>query len=74
MKELVEKLYTLYLALLDDLVIGYPLSNKNMDEIWELIHIIDFMMHGHPSEKELLWIADTYENVEALLTDVNFEF
>lgn len=73
MEELIEKLYNSYLVLLEDLAIGYPLSKSNLEEVWELIHLIDFVTHGHPTESEVLWIADKYENAKASLLDVNFD-
>jgi hypothetical protein len=48
------------------LEIGYPISNEKMNNIWEMIHLIDFMIYGYPSESELLQIADTYENIFTL--------
>ena len=73
MEELFEKLYNLYLILLDELSIGYPLSKENLSEVWEMIQLIDFVMNGNPSESELLWIADRYENARASLVDVHFD-
>lgn len=73
MEELIEKLYNAYLVLLEDLAIGYPLSKSNLEEVWELIHLIDFVTYGHPTESEVLWIADKYENAKASLLDVNFD-
>ena len=73
MEELFEKLYNSYLVLLEDLQMGYPLTNKNMNEVWELMHLIHFVLFGHPSESEMLWIADKYENSKALLIDVSFD-
>lgn len=73
MDEILEKLYNSYLSLLDQLSIGYPLSVENFSEVWDLIHLIDFITYGHPTESELLWIADKYENAKASLLDVNFD-
>lgn len=73
MEELFEKLYNSYLVLLEELSIGYPLSSRNLEEVWELIHLIYFVTNGHPTESELLWIADKYENAKASLLDVNFD-
>ena len=73
MEELFEKLYNSYLVLLEELSIGYPLSSRNLEEVWELIHLIYFVTSGHPTESELLWIADKYENAKASLLDVNFD-
>lgn len=73
MDEILEKLYNSYLSLLDQLSIGYPLSDENFSEVWDLIHLIDFITYGHPTESELLWIADKYENAKASLLDVNFD-
>lgn len=73
MDEILEKLYNSYLSLLDQLSIGYPLSNENFSEVWDLIHLIGFITYGHPTESELLWIADKYENAKASLLDVNFD-
>lgn len=73
MEELIEKLCNSYFALLDQLYIGYPLTHDNLQEVWELIHLIDFVTTGHPTESELLWIADKYENAKASLLDVNFD-
>lgn len=73
MEELIEKLYNSYLILLEELSIGYPLTRLNLSEVWELIHLIDFIFHGNPSEVEMLWIADKYENAKASLMDVNFD-
>lgn len=73
MEEILEKLYNSYLVLLEDLSIGYPLSKNNLSEVWELIHLVDFITNGNPTESELLWIADKYENAKASLLDVNFD-
>ena len=73
MEELIEKLYNSYLILLEELYIGYPLTQSNLNEVWELIHLIDFISFGNPSEAEMLWIADKYENAKASLMDVNFD-
>lgn len=73
MEELFEKLYNSYLVLLEELSIGYPLSSRNLEEVWELIHLIYFVTSGYPTESELLWIADKYENAKASLLDVNFD-
>lgn len=67
MNDLIEKIYDLYLTLLINLEQGYPLSNKNVSEIWELIQVVDFMANGHPTESELLFIADKYETVKSSL-------
>lgn len=73
MEELIEKLYNSYLVLLEELSIGYPLNQNNLHEVWELIQLIDFTTNGHPTESELLWIADKYENAKASLFNVNFD-
>ena len=73
MEELFEKLYNAYLVLLEDLSIGYPLTKCNFEEVWKLIHTIDFVTHGHPTESEMLWVADKYENAKASLMDVSFD-
>lgn len=73
MEELIEKLYNTYLVLLNDLENGFPLSEKKLCDTWELIHLIDFMTFGNPTESELLWIADKYENAKASLLDVDFD-
>ena len=73
MEELIEKLYNAYLVLLEELSIGHPLSKENLHDVWELIHLIDFITHGRPTETELLWIADKYENAKASLLDVDFD-
>ena len=49
MEELIEKLYNSYLILLEELYIGYPLTQSNLNEVWELIHLIDFISFGNPS-------------------------
>lgn len=72
MEELIDKLYNTYLILLDNLSQGYPFEYKYLADTWELIQLIDFMSNGHPSETELLWIADRYENVKVTLSDVGF--
>lgn len=66
MEEIIEKLYNSYFDLLNELEIGYPISNEKMNNIWEMIQLIDFMVYGCPSESELLQIADTYENIFSL--------
>lgn len=63
MEDLIEKLYNSYFDLLNELETGCPLSRKKLDDTWEMVHLIDFMVHGHPTESELLQIADTYENI-----------
>lgn len=73
MEELFEKLYNSYLILLEDLMIGYPLTDKNLHEVWELIHLINFLTWGHPTNSEMLWIADKYEDSKASLIDVSFD-
>lgn len=67
MNDLIEKIYDLYLTLLNNLEQGYPLDYKYVSEIWELIQLVDFMTNGHPSESELLFIADKYETVRSSL-------
>ena len=73
MEELIEKLYNAYLVLLEELAIGHPLSKENLHEVWELIHLLDFITYGRPTETELLWIAGKYENAKASLLDVDFD-
>ena len=44
MDNIFEQLLRLYKASLADLIIGYPLNESPINEMWELIIILDFVI------------------------------
>lgn len=71
MEDLFDKIYNLYISLLNKLEIGYDISRCDLNEMSDLIQLIYFMKYGHPTESELLWITNHYETIGAFLEDVD---
>ena len=69
MDEIFIKMLDLYNNLLLQLSIGYQVSSDNFSELWELMHVREFINEGYASEDELLWISDKYETISATITD-----
>lgn len=69
MEELIEKIYNLYINVLENLEIGGELDGSKLSNIMFLIDVIYFLEYGHPTELELLTIYDYYETAGAFLND-----
>lgn len=61
MRELTDLLLTKYYDLLNNLNMGYPLNEKDVNKVWELVHIIDCVRFGILNHKELNKIFKHYE-------------
>lgn len=73
MEELIEKIYNLYINVLENLEIGGELDWSKLSNIMFLIDVIYFLEYGHPTELELLTIYDYYETAGAFLDDFSTE-
>lgn len=73
MEEIFEKIYNLYIGLLNNLEIGYDMKESDLTEIWYLINVLYFLKFGHPTNVELLLLADRYETVGAFLDELDIE-
>jgi hypothetical protein len=73
MGELIDKIYNLYIAVLENLQIGGEMNQKDLSELLFLIHIVYFLEYGHPTELELLTIYDYYETAGAFLDDFSID-
>lgn len=69
MEELIEKIYNLYINVLENLEIGGELDGSKLSNIMFLIDVIYFLEYGHPTELELLTIYDYYETAGVFLND-----
>ena len=61
MDRIFDNLYNIYSDTLSDLTIGYPLSNKNVDEMWDIIYDLYFTEHIYDRNKDLSFILEYYE-------------
>ena len=60
MDNIFEQLLRLYKASLADLIIGYPLNESPINEMWELIIIIYFVINGFEKDNDILYISDHF--------------
>lgn len=60
MDNIFEQLLRLYKASLADLIIGYPLNEFPIKEMWELIIILDFVINGFATDNDILYISDHF--------------
>lgn len=61
MDELLNEIYSQYFELLNDLSIGYPMSDKSLNYIWSLIHKLHFSQTDNNSDLEILKLLEHYE-------------
>lgn len=73
MNDIFEQIYILYMNLLQRLEIGHEMKVQDLSELWELIQLVYFVKFGHPTNDELLYIADKYENLGAFLDEIDIE-
>lgn len=69
MEELFNKIYELYLHLLESLEIGGSIDNSDLANIIFLREVMYFLEYGHPTELEMLTIYDYYETSGSFLDD-----
>ena len=60
MDNIFEQLLRLYKASLADLITGYPLNESPINEMWELIIILDFVINGFATDNDILYISDHF--------------
>ncbi len=60
MDNIFEQLLRLYKSSLADLIIGYPLNESPINEMWELIIILDFVINGFATDNDILYISDHF--------------
>ena len=61
MDNIFEKLYSAYLKLISDLEVGYPISDKKLDELWKVIHDLYFVQNEHSSDNNINYLLEYYE-------------
>ena len=60
MEKIIKLLINKYESLLNDLLIGYPINKKEMQEILCLMHILHFLGFEEDDSKERLEILSYY--------------
>lgn len=61
MDNIFEKLYSAYLELISDLEVGYPISDKKLDELWKVIHDLYFVQNEPGSNNNINYLLEYYE-------------
>lgn len=64
MNEILNELYKSYTELLNDLSIGYPISDDSLKHLWSLIHKLYFVQFENHSNTEILKILEYYEYLQ----------
>ena len=60
MDNIFEQLLRLYKSFLADLIIGYPFNKFRINQMWELVVIIDFVINGFATDNDILYISDHF--------------
>ena len=60
MDNIFEQLLQLYKYSLADLAIGYSFSECPINEMWELMIILDFVINGFATDDDILYISDHF--------------
>lgn len=60
MNDIFDTLYDLYLNELHNLNMGYVFNYKNLNYMWELIQVLDFLTNGDPTSEELSFLLEYY--------------
>jgi hypothetical protein len=61
MNDILNEIYSQYFILINDLFIGYPISNESLNYIWSLIHKLHFSQSDNNSDPEILKLLEHYE-------------
>lgn len=61
MNDVLDELYVAYCELLGDLIIGYPLSEKSLSNLWSLIHKLYFVKYESHANSDVVKILEYYE-------------
>lgn len=63
MEDILNELYTAYNELLNELSIGYPLDDKKIKYMWNLIHKLYFIRYENYANPEIVKILEYYEYI-----------
>lgn len=60
MNNIFDTLYDLYSKELHNLNMGYMFDYKNLNYMWELLQVLDFLTNGDPTNEELSFLLEYY--------------
>lgn len=63
MEEILNELYSAYNDLLTNLTLGYPLDEKSLRYMWDLIHKSYFIRYETYANPEIVKILEYYEYI-----------
>lgn len=61
MSSIIDRLIDLYNEELHNLNMGYTFNHDNLNEMWELIQIFEFLTRGNPTSEELTYLIEYYD-------------